>query len=107
MRIAAVIPAFNEEHNIAAVVEGVRPFVTATVVIDDGSADNTAGAARAAGAIVLCHESNVGKGAALKTGFRYLMDSGYDGAVTVLSLIHISEPTRLGMISYAVFCLKK
>ena len=33
MRIAAVIPAFNEEHNIAAVVEGARPFVAATVVV--------------------------------------------------------------------------
>src|SRR5664280_55916 len=83
MKIAAVIPAFNEENNIAAVVEGVRPFVTATVVVDDGSADNTVGAARAAGAIVIRHESNVGKGAALKTGFRYLMDSGYDGAIAI------------------------
>ncbi|MFA4931600.1 MAG: glycosyltransferase family 2 protein [Caldisericia bacterium] len=83
MRIAAVIPAFNEEQNISAVVEGVRPFVTGIVVVDDGSADNTAGAADAAGAIVLRHESNVGKGAALKTGFRYLIDSGYDGAVTI------------------------
>ncbi|MHB8106804.1 MAG: glycosyltransferase family 2 protein [Candidatus Cryosericum sp.] len=83
MRIAAVIPAFNEEHNIAAVVEGTRPFVAATVVVDDGSADNTAGAAGAAGAIVLRHESNAGKGAALKTGLKYLMDTGYDGAVTI------------------------
>jgi len=83
MRIAAVIPAFNEERNIAAVVEGVHPFVTTTVVVDDGSVDNTASAADAAGAIVLRHESNVGKGAALKTGFRYLMERGYDGAVTI------------------------
>ncbi|MCX6063710.1 MAG: glycosyltransferase family 2 protein [Caldiserica bacterium] len=83
MRIAAVIPAYNEERNIAAVVQGVRPFVSATVVIDDGSADDTAGAAEAAGAIVLRHKINAGKGAALKTGFRYLADSGYDGAVTI------------------------
>jgi len=83
MRIAAVIPALNEEHNIAAVVKGVRPYVAATVVVDDGSADDTAGAAQAAGAIVLRHESNVGKGAALKTGFRYLIDSGFDGAITI------------------------
>src|SRR5450759_1881235 len=90
MRIAAVIPAFNEEHNIAAVVEGVRPFVTATVVVDHGSADNTTGAAEAAGAIVLRHEFNVGKGAALKTGFRYLMDSGYDGTITIaVSYTHL------------------
>lgn len=83
MRIAAVIPAFNEEHNIAAVVEGVRPFVAITVVIDDGSADDTAGAARAAGAIVLRHDSNTGKGSALKTGFKYLSDNGYEGAITI------------------------
>ena len=83
MRIAAVIPAFNEELNIAAVLEGVRPFVTAIVVVDDGSADSTAAAAEAAGAIVLRHELNVGKGAALKTGFRYLRESGFDGAVTI------------------------
>jgi glycosyltransferase involved in cell wall biosynthesis len=83
MRIAAVIPAYNEERNIAAVVQGVRPFVSVTVVIDDGSADNTSGAAEAAGAIVLRHKLNAGKGAALKTGFRYLADSGYDGAVTI------------------------
>ncbi|MCX6085667.1 MAG: glycosyltransferase family 2 protein [Caldiserica bacterium] len=83
MRIAALIPAYNEERNIAAVVQGVRPFVSATVVIDDGSADNTTGAAEAAGAIVLRHKMNAGKGAALKTGFRYLADSGYDGAVTI------------------------
>lgn len=83
MKIAAVIPAFNEEHNIAAVVQGVGPFVAAAVVVDDGSIDNTAAAAGAAGAIVLRHESNVGKGAALKTGFKYLIDHGYDGAVTI------------------------
>jgi len=83
MRIAALIPAYNEERNIAAVVQGVRPFVSATVVIDDGSADNTTGAAEAAGAIVLRHKINAGKGAALKTGFRYLADIGYDGAVTI------------------------
>lgn len=83
MKIAAIIPAFNEESNISAVVRGVRPFVISTVVIDDGSTDNTSGAAADAGAIVVRHESNVGKGAALKTGFRYLMERGYDGAITI------------------------
>ncbi|HWQ21451.1 MAG TPA: glycosyltransferase family 2 protein [Clostridia bacterium] len=83
MKIAAVIPAFNEEHNIAGVVEGVRLFMADIVVVDDGSTDGTAAAARGAGAIVLRHESNVGKGAALKTGFGYLRESGFDGAITI------------------------
>jgi glycosyltransferase involved in cell wall biosynthesis len=83
MRIAALIPALNEGHNIANVVRGVLPYVAGAVVVDDGSIDDTAQVASEAGAIVLRHESNRGKGAALKTGFQYLMDQGYDGAVTI------------------------
>jgi len=83
VRIAALIPAFNEERNIAAVVEGVRPFVTEVIVVDDGSADNTMNIAAGAGAVILRHESNMGKGAALKTGFTYLLKQGYEGAITI------------------------
>lgn len=83
MRIAAVIPALNEGRNIGNVVQGVLPFVSCTIVVDDGSIDNTVQIASEAGAIVLRHESNRGKGAALKTGFRYLADNGYDGAITI------------------------
>lgn len=83
MNVAALIPAFNEEQNIAAVVRGVQPFVAAVVVVDDGSRDNTAEVAQGAGAIVLRHESNMGKGAALKTGFAYLLAQGYEGAITI------------------------
>jgi glycosyltransferase involved in cell wall biosynthesis len=83
MKIAAIIPALNEGRNIGNVVRGVLPFVPCTVVVDDGSVDDTAQAASEAGAIVLRHERNEGKGAALKTGFRYLADNGYDGAITI------------------------
>jgi glycosyltransferase involved in cell wall biosynthesis len=83
MRIAAVIPALNEVHNIGNVVRGVLPFVSCVVVVDDGSVDDTVQAASEAGATVLRHRSNRGKGAALKTGFRYLADNGYDGAITI------------------------
>lgn len=83
MRIAALIPAFNEAVNIAVVVERVRPFVTAVVVVDDGSVDDTVNVAAQAGALVLRHDSNRGKGAALKTGFTYLLAQGYDGAITI------------------------
>jgi len=83
MKIAAVIPAFNEGHNIGNVVRGVLAFVPTAIVVDDGSTDNTSEAAAEAGAMVLRHESNMGKGAALKTGFQCLVEHGYDGVITI------------------------
>ena len=53
------------------------------IVVDDGSKDNTAQIAQNAGAIVLIHEVNKGKGAALKTGFQYVIDHGYDAVITM------------------------
>jgi glycosyltransferase involved in cell wall biosynthesis len=53
------------------------------LVVDDGSADDTAAVARAAGADVLRQRPNAGKGAALRAGFRHALDSGYDGVVTL------------------------
>jgi len=53
------------------------------VVVDDGSKDDTAQLAKDAGAIVLKHEINRGKGAALKTGFNYAVENGYDAVVTM------------------------
>jgi glycosyltransferase involved in cell wall biosynthesis len=69
-RIVAVIPAYNEERYIGSVVLKVRHYVDAVIVVDDGSMDSTAEIAQAAGAIVLRHEGNRGKGVALNTGFR-------------------------------------
>ena len=68
MTICALIAAFNEEESVAAVVEGVKPLVSESVVVDDGSADGTADRAAAAGAIVLRHDRNRGKGSAIRTG---------------------------------------
>jgi len=71
MRVAAVIPAFNEEETIADVVSVcVRvPEIEETIVVDDGSSDETAARAKAAGARVISHAENRGKAAAMKTGF--------------------------------------
>jgi glycosyltransferase involved in cell wall biosynthesis len=66
--ISALIAAFNEEDTIAAVVAGVRPCVSDVVVVDDGSTDRTAERATAAGAVVIRHARNRGKGSALRTG---------------------------------------
>ena len=74
MKISVVIPAFNEEHGVGPVVKELRETLSGhgieaeIVVVDDGSADQTARAAAEAGARVLRHRSNRGYGAALKSG---------------------------------------
>ena len=70
----AIIPAYNEEKNIASVIEKTQRFCSNVVVVDDGSSDNTAGEAEKA--IVLRHIVNLGKGAALKTGVEYAIRKG-------------------------------
>jgi len=67
-KIVLVIPAYNEAERIATVVEKAAPLVDRVVVIDDGSTDKTFTKAQSAGALVLRHRINLGKGAALKTG---------------------------------------
>ena len=57
-----------------------RPYV---LVVDDGSSDGTSAAAGEAGAAVLRHEVNLGKGAALKTGFEYAVEKAYDAVITM------------------------
>ncbi|HQN31239.1 MAG TPA: glycosyltransferase family 2 protein [Methanothrix soehngenii] len=67
--IVALLPAYNEEVSIGSVVLRTRQYADRVVVIDDGSRDRTAEVAAMAGAEVLRHTKNQGKGAALKTGF--------------------------------------
>ena len=69
MRTVAVIPAFNEEVAIGSVVLLTGEHVDEVIVVDDGSTDRTAHVAEMAGARVIRHHRNMGKGAALKTGF--------------------------------------
>ena len=68
MKVAAVIPAYNEERTVASVVRAVReaPSISEVIVVDDGSTDRTAQVARQAGARVVHLETNVGKGGAMK-----------------------------------------
>lgn len=70
--VAAVIPAFDEEKTIGGVIAAVRAadLVGEIIVVDDGSKDGTAEAARRAGARVVSHARNLGKGSALETGVR-------------------------------------
>jgi len=70
--ITALLPAYNEEVSIGSVVLRARKYADRVIVVDDGSSDRTAEVAALAGAEVLRHERNQGKGAALRTGFEYL-----------------------------------
>jgi glycosyltransferase involved in cell wall biosynthesis len=65
--VVVLIPAFNEQGAIAPVVLGALKVADTVLVCDDGSTDSTAEVARKLGARVLVHESNLGKGAALRT----------------------------------------
>ncbi len=79
----AVIPAYREASRIGEVVRAVRAEGLGALVVDDGSDDGTAEAARAAGAEVLQHERNRGKGTALATGFARARELGVEAVVTL------------------------
>jgi len=76
-----LIPALNEQATIRDVVLGVIDHGFDVVVINDGSGDNTAEFARAAGATVLNLRVNLGVGGALRCGFRYAVNNGYRSVV--------------------------
>ncbi len=71
-KVSVIIPAYNEEETVAKVVEVISKvsFVDEIIVVNDGSSDNTAEEAMKAGARVITHEVNKGKGEALNTGYR-------------------------------------
>ncbi len=83
LRVAAIIPAFNAARTLEPVVKGAREQIEQVVVVDDGSIDGTGEVAKGAGATVLKHEVNRGKGAALKTAFAWACGQELDGVVTL------------------------
>ncbi|SHK89987.1 glycosyltransferase family 2 protein [Actinacidiphila paucisporea] len=84
-RILVIVPAWNEAEGLSAVLAELRAAVPAAdvLVVDDGSTDRTAQTARAAGARVARLPYNLGVGGAMRTGYRYALDQGYDTAVQV------------------------
>ena len=79
------MPAFNEEESVRAVVLEVfekLPGITC-LVVNDGSGDSTTAEARAAGALVAELPFNLGVGGAMRVGFRYALDHGFDNVVQV------------------------
>ena len=79
----ALIPGYNEAGRIGEVVRRVKAYLRDVVVVDDGSADRTSDEASEAGAVVLRHEVNRGKGVALATGFAYAREQGFSWVITL------------------------
>ncbi len=73
MDTIVLIPAFNEEKNIVEVVRRTKKSGFIPLVVDDGSKDKTTKNAKKAGAVVVTHKKNKGKGEAMTTGFSYII----------------------------------
>lgn len=82
-RIAVVIPAYFEAARIGEVVRRAKAHGVDVLVVDDGPDDATAAAARAAGAEVIRHDVNRGKGVALLDGFQEARTRGYDAVIAM------------------------
>jgi glycosyltransferase involved in cell wall biosynthesis len=83
MTITAILPAFNEEVSIGSMVLHAKQHSDHVVVIDDGSEDRTSEMAKLAGAEVIRHPKNMGKGVALRTGFEH---AGKNGCKVVITM---------------------
>jgi len=105
MRPLVVVPAFNEAGEIGRVIEGIRAAGPGlpVLVVDDGSTDDTAGAARRAGAVVLRLPINLGYGSALQTGYKYALREGHD-CVVQLDADGQHEPADIPRLLAALEC---
>jgi len=83
MTITAILPAFNEEVSIGSMVLHAKQHVDHVIVIDDGSIDRTSEVAQLAGAEVIRHPRNLGKGRALMTGFEHVRKNGCKVVITM------------------------
>jgi glycosyltransferase involved in cell wall biosynthesis len=84
-RVLVVVPAYNEQDSVGAVVTEIRQVdpLLDVLVVDDGSGDRTSRAAEQAGAVVCRLPFNLGVGGAMRTGYRYALREGYDVVVQV------------------------
>jgi len=83
VKIAILIPAYNEALTIGPLVEAVRALGFDCVVIDDGSLDKTDLIASQAGAVVIKTGGKSGKGNALKTGFNHILKNDYEALIVM------------------------
>lgn len=84
MQALTILPVYNEAKHVDEVLDEVTRHAAHVLVVDDGSTDGTADLLRRRDDIaVVRHEPNRGYGAALRTGFRYASENGFDAVVTI------------------------
>src|SRR5437016_13044439 len=93
-KILVAIPAFNEGPTIGSVVLEARQFASEVIVIDDGSSDDTAETAALAGAHVIRHARNLGKGVAIRSAWLYARQHSPE-AFVLLDGDHQHDPTDI------------
>ena len=82
-RICILIPAYNAQETLGSVLKKIEPLKMDTLVVNDGSSDETKRVASENGAQLLEHSLNLGKGAALQTGFQYILQNDYQVVITL------------------------
>lgn len=83
MRVAAVVPAYNESNTVGSIIDETATYVDEVVVVDDGSSDDTTVVAKDHGATVIPHAINTGVGGAVRTGYLYAIRNGYDFIIQI------------------------
>ncbi len=95
MGMCAIVPSYNAGTTLHLLLETLIPYSPSILVVDDGSQDDTAAIARnfaRHGVVLFQHEKNLGKGAALRSGFLWAIENGFDVVVTLDSdLQHAPE----------------
>jgi glycosyltransferase involved in cell wall biosynthesis len=97
-KIAVLIPAYNASQTLPELVQRIKKTLpqSSVIVVNDGSQDDSGNLARKAGATVLEHKVNQGKGEALRTGFDYVVQNGFEHVITIdADLQHRPEELRL------------
>jgi len=82
-RICILIPAYNAQETLGSVLKKIEPLKIDTLVVNDGSLDETKRVASENGVQILEHPLNLGKGAALQTGFKYNLQKDYQVVITL------------------------
>ncbi|MBN1526784.1 MAG: glycosyltransferase family 2 protein [Candidatus Omnitrophica bacterium] len=82
-KICILIPTFNEAKTIGQIIRDLKRLSLAAYVVDDGSADESASISEREGAVVMRHPRNMGKGAALRTGFERILRDGFDAVLVM------------------------
>lgn len=83
IRRCAVIPAYNEETNLALLITKLKKQNINIIIIDDGSTDRTAAVAKSQGVFLISHPLNQGKGSALRDGFQLALGRDYEQIITL------------------------